>query len=341
MNKVALFGGTFDPVHMGHAACVQHLVEKMDFSKVVLIPTSQNPLKVDRVPASKEDRLKMIELALSDYKNEITVDEYEVMQQSPAFSYETLKRYQENYAPEELFLVMGLDTFSEIDQWKNFTEILKMTNLLVVSRPPYRRPFGIEDLPEGLKEHVHSYDRGFALLKSGRTIEFVTIKTEDISSTLVRKKLKAGKKLNRLINLDVEKYIIENDVYPRLSPGKIDYKDLSFFVGGILQERAMNCMGYDLSHLDKLYDYTLIASATSTKQALSLSTIVKDRVKEEYGITPFGMEGREDGRWVILDYGALIVHIFYDFVRQEYHLEGLWKEGTKLELPNKERPPQT
>ncbi len=332
MNKIALFGGTFDPVHLGHLACVQHLVEKMDFSKVVLIPTGQNPLKVDRVPASKEDRLKMLELAVRDYQNEITVDEFEIMQNSPAYSFETLKRYQVGHAPEELYLVMGLDTFTEFDQWKNFEEIIGMTNLLIVSRPPYRRPFGIEDLPKGLQAHVSSYDRGFALLNSGRTIEFVTIKTEDISSTQVRKKLKAGKSLDSLIDMDVEKYIIENDVYPRLSPGKIDYQELCQFIGKILKERAMNCVGYDLRTMDKLYDFTLIASATSTKQALALSNNIKEAVKEEYGISPFGMEGREDGRWVILDYGAVIVHVFYDYVRQEYHLEGLWKEGKKIEF---------
>jgi nicotinate-nucleotide adenylyltransferase len=332
MNKVALFGGTFDPVHMGHLACVQHLVEKMDFSKVVLIPTSQNPLKVDRVPASKDDRLKMIELAVRDYEEEITIDEYEMMQNSPSYSFETLERYQKNYSPEELYMVMGLDSFTEFDKWKNFEEIIKMTNLLVVSRPPYRRPFGIEDLPEGIRPHVHSYERGFALLHSGRTIEFVTIKTEDISSTEVRKKLKAGKRINTLIDMDVEKYIIENDVYPRLNPEKVDYKELCQFVGATLKERAMNCIGYDLTGMDKLYDYTLIASATSTKQALSLANNIKEQVKEEYGLTPFGIEGREDGRWVILDYGTLIVHIFYDYVRHEYHLEGLWKDGIKIEL---------
>lgn len=332
MNKVALFGGTFDPVHLGHMACVQHLVEKMDFSKVVLIPTSQNPLKVDRVPASKEDRLKMIELAVQDYEDEITVDEFEVMQNSPSYSFDTLTRYQENYDPEELYMVMGLDSFETFDKWKNFEDIIKMTNLLVVSRPPYRRPFGKEDLPEGLQKHVHSYDRGFALLDTGRTIEFVTIKTEDISSTDIRKKLRAGKNLSSMIAMDVEKYIVENEVYPRLIPGKTDHKELCEFVGKILKERATNASGYDLTGLDKLYDYTLIASATSTKAALALANNIKEAVKEEYGITPFGVEGREDGRWVILDYGSLIVHIFYDFVRHEYHLEGLWKDGQRIEL---------
>ena len=160
----------------------------------------------------------------------------------------------------------------------------------------------------------------------------VTIKTEDVSSTLVRKKLKSGKSINTLIDINVEKYIKEHNVYPQLSPGKVDFKELSQFAGAILKERAMNSAGYDLTGLDKLYDYTLIASATSTKQAQSLATNIKDQVKEEYGISPFGVEGREDGRWVILDYGALIIHLFYDYVRHEYHLEQLWKEGQKLEF---------
>ena len=332
MNKVALFGGTFDPVHLGHTACVQHLVENMDFSEVVLIPTGQNPLKVDRVPASKEDRLKMLELAVQDYEGQITVDEYEMMQNAPSYSFDTLQRYQENHLPEELFLVMGIDTFTDFDKWKNFEQIIGMTNLLVVSRPPYRRPFGVEDLPKGLQPHISSYDRGFALLNSGRTIEFVTIKTEDISSTDIRKKLKAGKNLTSLIDMNVERYILENNVYPQMIPGKTDFSELVNFVGGILKERAMNSVGYDLSELDKLYDYTMIASATSTKAALSLANNIKEAVKDEFGLAPFGVEGREDGRWVILDYGSLIIHIFYDFVRQEYHLEDLWKEGKRLQF---------
>lgn len=332
MNKVALFGGTFDPVHLGHTACVQHLVENMDFSKVVIIPTNQNPLKVDRIPAPKEDRLKMIELAVRDFKDDILVDDMEMKNQSPSYTYETLKRYQDEYLPEEMYLVMGVDTFSDFDQWKNFEEIIQMTNILVVSRPPYRRPFGVEDFPKGLQSHIHSYDRGFALLNSGRTIEFTAIKTDDISSTLVRKKLKSGKNLDSLINMEVEKYIIENDVYPRLSLGKFDYLELTQFVAGLLKERAMNCSGYDLTSLDKLYDYTLVASATSTKAAQALATNVKDAVKEEFGLSPYGLEGRQDGRWVILDYGALLVHIFYDYVRHEYSLESLWQEGKRLEI---------
>ena len=125
-------------------------------------------------------------------------------------------------------------------------------------------------------------------------------------------------------------YIKENNIYPSLSPDDVDFAQLTQRVGLLLKERAMNAAGYDLRSLDRLYDYTLVASATSTKQAQSLANLVKDQVKEEFGLSPFSIEGREEGRWVILDYGALIVHIFYDYVRQEYRLEELWREGRPL-----------
>lgn len=332
MKKIALFGGTFDPIHLGHTSCIQHLVEDMDFSNVVIIPTNINPLKAETLPASKEDRLNMIHIALKDYEDAITIDEQELDQTDPSYTVDTLKRYQKEYSPEELFLVMGLDTFSEFDHWKDFAEIMKLTNFVVVSRPPYRRPLGIEELPKGVQEHVHSFERGFALLESGRTIEFVNIKSSDVSSSLIRKKLKSGKSVEVHVNINVEKYIKENNVYPQLIKGDIDFKEFTLFAGAILKERAMNCAGYDLSALDKLYDYTLVASATSTKQAQALGSIVRDALKEEYGINPFGVEGMEEGRWVILDYGAVLIHLFYDYVRHEYHLEQLWQAGERLKL---------
>lgn len=333
MNKVALFGGTFDPIHLGHFAVLNHLVDQMDFDEVIMVPTSLNPLKQEVEPATTENRLKMIEIALADFQSDkVRVDTTEISQVGPSYSIDTLKRYSEEYKPEQLYLVMGIDTFSDFDHWKSFDEIIGLANILVVSRPPYRRPLGIEELPKRLQEHVHSYERGFALLKTDRTIEFVNIKTEDIASKTIRKKLKSGKGVSSLLNLDVEKYIIENEVYPLLKRGEIDFREMSFFVGNILKERAMNSSGYDLSEMDKLYDYTLIASATSTKQAQALAMNIKEAVNEEYGLKPFGIEGKEDGRWVILDYGALLVHIFYDYVRHEYHLEQLWKDGKRLDI---------
>jgi len=76
----------------------------------------------------------------------------------------------------------------------------------------------------------------------------------------------------------------------------------------------------------------LIASGTSTRHAASLAENVVQAVKEEYNVLPQSVEGVDEGRWVVIDYGSLIVHVFYDFVRQEYSLEKLWKDGKDLNL---------
>ena len=214
MDKIALFGGTFDPIHLGHRDCIQYLVETMIFSKVILIPTNQNPLKIHQKPASMEDRLKMMELTLTDYCNIISIDSSEIIKQKPSYTFETLKHYVKKHLPEDLHFVMGLDTFLKIDQWKNFNEILEMTNLLVISRPSCHLDLKYENLPQGIQARVRSFKKSFALIDTGRRIDFQEVKTRDISSFLVRKKLKTGQNLGDFIDSQVEKYIKKNNVYP-------------------------------------------------------------------------------------------------------------------------------
>lgn len=79
-------------------------------------------------------------------------------------------------------------------------------------------------------------------------------------------------------------------------------------------------------------EFSLIASGTSTRHAVSLAENLIQAVKEEYGAYPQSLEGITEGRWVLVDYGSLIVHVFYDFARQEYQLEQLWKEGKEVQL---------
>ena len=79
-------------------------------------------------------------------------------------------------------------------------------------------------------------------------------------------------------------------------------------------------------------EFVVIASGTSTRHAAAMAENVVMAVKEEYNVLPQSVEGIDEGRWVLVDYGSLIVHIFYDFVRQEYSLENLWREGKDLGL---------
>jgi len=333
MDRVCIFGGSFDPIHLGHTACIKHISESMSFSEIFVVPTNLNPLKTKSKPASNADRLEMIELAIRDFAESVVIDDTEMKAEEPSYTWDTLQRYLKDYDGSQIYLAMGQDTFSGFDQWRDYEKILESVNIVVLSRPPFIRPFSKTDFPQGVQPLVHSYEKGFCLLSTNRTIEFVKIATDDISSSDIRKRLHIGKNVGASLPMEVEKYIIKESIYPRMEPGQIDFEKMAQFCGQHLQERAMGTAGYDLRSMDKLYDYTIVASATSTKQAQSFARNLKDSVKAEFGLNPYVEEGTSEGRWVILDYGGVIIHIFYDFVRHEYHLEQLWAEGTRLEFP--------
>ena len=88
--------------------------------------------------------------------------------------------------------------------------------------------------------------------------------------------------------------------------------------------------------LEKPSDYTLIASGTSSRHTAALAEHISRSVKDEYGLFPYNLEGLSDGRWVVMDYGNLLIHLFYDYVRMEYRLEDLWQKGSAL-ISNKDQ----
>ncbi len=85
-----------------------------------------------------------------------------------------------------------------------------------------------------------------------------------------------------------------------------------------------------MNGIDAPADYSLIASGTSTRHATSIAESLVKEVKKEYGVWPQSLEGTSEGRWIVVDYGSLIIHSFYDFVRHEYRLEEIWKNGREI-----------
>ncbi|MBI4040733.1 MAG: ribosome silencing factor [Deltaproteobacteria bacterium] len=103
-----------------------------------------------------------------------------------------------------------------------------------------------------------------------------------------------------------------------------------------LDKKAFNLVILDVRPWQGLMDYLLICSAQSSVQAQSLSDYIYETLKKE-GRTPIGMEGREQGRWVLLDYGEVVIHVFYEYIREFYDLEGLWQDASRLRVPKHKR----
>jgi len=99
----------------------------------------------------------------------------------------------------------------------------------------------------------------------------------------------------------------------------------------ILERKALNPVLFEVSKLTSIADYFLIASGKSSRQVQAIAQHLRMRMKE-VGFTLLGAEGERDGHWVLLDYGDLVVHLFYEPVREFYDLEGLWIEAPRVEL---------
>jgi nicotinate-nucleotide adenylyltransferase len=126
MGNIAVFGGSFDPVHLGHVEVVEKALKELDVDKLIIIPNYLNPLK-KTFHAPAELRLKWLK---EIFKNnpKVEVSDFEIKQNRPVYSIETIKKFRPKY------FIIGSDNLKTLDKWKNIGEILKLTELVVATR---------------------------------------------------------------------------------------------------------------------------------------------------------------------------------------------------------------
>lgn len=333
MRKIGIFGGSFNPPHVGHINVVTTVKKKLGLDLVHIIPAAQNPLKHPIEGASPEHRLEMTRLAFSTYGESIIVDDREIKRGGKSYSIDTITELSALYPGDSLNLIMGNDIFEELGDWKDFAKILSLVNVIVVSRPGADLPESKEELPKFLQAFAKEFEFNIVELSTGKNIQFLALEDIEISAADLRKKIRAQRNTEKFLPLSVESYIKEHHLYQAIGPKVGDYEKFTRFCADFLNsKKAIAVRAFDLRELPAPTEFTLIASGTSTRHSGSLAENLIQAVKEEYGVYPQSLEGLSEGRWVLVDYGSLIVHVFYDYARQEYQLEQLWKAGKELTL---------
>lgn len=331
--NIGIFGGSFNPPHNGHINAIQTVAKKIGFDKVHIVPAAQNPLKTPVEGPTADERCHLTKLAFAQYGDLYFVDDQEVKRGGASYTIDTIVSLNKQYPQDDLYLVIGADKFEELAQWKDYQKILELANLVVTTRPGYDTPESLEEMPAYLKPFVSDFDFNFIDLKTGKSIQFITLRDIEVSSTEVRKWLRTGKPVEKYLPLAVESYIKEHKLYRNLGDRIGDFDKFTNFCADVLfSKKGINVKGYDLRNLTAPSEFALITSGTSTRHAAAMAENVVVAVKEEYNVLPQSVEGIDEGRWVLVDYGALIIHVFYDFVRQEYSLENLWREGKDMGL---------
>jgi nicotinate-nucleotide adenylyltransferase len=129
--RVGVFGGTFDPVHVGHLAIAHAALESLPLDRVVFVIARRSPLKERGPVAGEADRLQMLELAVAD-EPRFAVSRAELDREGPSYTVDTLERLS---GPDDLFLILGSDAIADFPRWKDPERIAKLATLVVAERP--------------------------------------------------------------------------------------------------------------------------------------------------------------------------------------------------------------
>ena len=132
-ERIALFGGTFDPVHEGHIEVARRAVETLGLERVIFLPCRQSPHKSAAAGASEEERLEMLKLATREL-DWAEVSDWEYHQPTPSFSWRTAEAFQDRFADSQLYWLMGRDQWEVLHTWNRFEYLAELVDFIVHAR---------------------------------------------------------------------------------------------------------------------------------------------------------------------------------------------------------------
>jgi len=207
---IAYFGGSFDPVHQGHLATAQFLVNHFQLNKLIFLPAYLSPLKSQSLPA--HHRVAMLKLAIQGHENIFAIDERELTQTTPSYTINTLKSLRHDYGNEvSLAFIMGMDSFLNLSKWYLWQELSNFAHIIVVNRPNYYPIFSTE-LQEWLNKR-RCNDRQMLEYQPAGLVYFVDSPLYAISSTDVRMALATGQDTTQQLTPTVANYIYHHHLY--------------------------------------------------------------------------------------------------------------------------------
>jgi len=215
-NKIGLFGGSFNPVHIGHLRAAEEIKELLLLDKIIFIPTATHPLKKSKNVPDGKKRYQMLKLAVRD-NPDFEVSDAELKRGGPSYTIDTLKYFSKMYKRKELYFIIGSENLSNIDKWKEYQELFIYSNFVVIKRPGKRFSKDKSMLPAKLKSMFDfkesSKDITIYEQKKSKKLIFLNIRGIRISSTRVRKLIKDKKSVRYFIPNGLYNYILKNNIY--------------------------------------------------------------------------------------------------------------------------------
>lgn len=184
--KIAIYGGTFDPVHHGHLILARTALEMFHWDGLYFVPCSQSPHKKNNPIASNQDRLKMLQLALKD-EAQLQADDFELRQGGVSYSIDTVDYFQKKFPKAQLFWLLGEDQIAKLKTWHRFKDLKKKIEFVFLSRGEIKK-------------------------RNPKKYKLVNRRI-DISATDVRSRIQQGLSVHYLIADTVAHYIKKKKIY--------------------------------------------------------------------------------------------------------------------------------
>jgi len=209
LYKIAIYGGTFDPVHKGHLATALTIQKIFRFDAFHFVPC-KDPLLKPKASASAEQRVHMLQLAL-DMHPQFTVDCREIQRNTPSRMVDTLESFRLELPNTSITLIMGMDAFLSLQAWYEWGKLPELAHILVIQRPGVAPHFSLP-LQQLLKKY-QTDDRQQVSSNEAGSILFLDAGYFDISSTDVREYIQAGRDVTSLLDKQVLNYIQAEKLY--------------------------------------------------------------------------------------------------------------------------------
>ncbi|MFH1310432.1 MAG: nicotinate-nucleotide adenylyltransferase [Candidatus Omnitrophota bacterium] len=190
MMKIGILGGTFNPIHVGHLILAKECWDQLKLDKVIFVPAGIPPHKEIEAQVSASDRLNMVRLALEGLEN-FEISTYELDKKSPSYSIDTIKYFRAKCGKAaKIFFLAGADSIDTLSTWKDFDDILNLVVFVAANRPGWG-----------------------AVCGKNSKIKHIKIPDIEVSSTMIRKRIKDGDPIDFLVPDKVLKYIRDKGLY--------------------------------------------------------------------------------------------------------------------------------
>jgi nicotinate-nucleotide adenylyltransferase len=197
-SRVAILGGTFDPIHIGHLILAEEACDQLGLSEVFVVPAGNPPHKQDRHLAPVEDRLRMIDLAIAG-NEAFHASRVDADRPGPHYTIDSVQIFQEQLPPDsELYFLMGYDSLAELPGWHRPVDLVAACHLVALTR--YNVPLNWDRLDAalpGIRERVTLLD----------------MPEIEIASHQIQERVHAGRSIRYLVPDPVREYIMEHSLY--------------------------------------------------------------------------------------------------------------------------------